>query len=447
LKKNILLINPWIYDFTAYDFWMKPLGLLYVAALLKKNTDFAIHFIDCLDRFHPLLPRKTQTKPDGRGPFPKEEVSKPEILRKIPRKFSRYGIPLLVFHHQLEKIPVPDLVLLTCTMTYWYPGVQTVVELIRKKFGSVPVILGGVYPSLMPKHALKATGVDAVCQGPGERQILLLINEILGDGVCPSLCFDKLEDIPPPAFDLLRSTESLPLLTSRGCPLDCSFCASSLLHKGFEQRSPSSVLDELKMLKKTFRPKHIAFYDDALLMGKKRHIIPLLKGIIQEDLSFFFHTPNGLHVGEIDFELASFFKRAGFRSLYLSQESLDEKWLRKYCPKAFSEDLNSAVECLEKVGFQREKINVYLLIGLPSQNIFSIQESILRVKKIGARPRLAYYSPIPGTKDWKRLVAEGYMDADADPLLHNKLVFPYVWGAISPEEFESLKMDLKSEPE
>jgi hypothetical protein len=71
-KKDILLINPWIYDFTAYDFWLKPLGLLYIAAILKKHSDFSLHFIDCLDRHHPLLGRKLKTKPDGRGAFLKE---------------------------------------------------------------------------------------------------------------------------------------------------------------------------------------------------------------------------------------------------------------------------------------------------------------------------------------------------------------------------------------
>jgi radical SAM superfamily enzyme YgiQ (UPF0313 family) len=330
-------------------------------------------------------------------------------------------------------------------MTYWYPGVQIVVELIRKKFGSVPVILGGVYPSLMPHHALEATGVDAVCQGPGERQILPLINKILGDGLCPSLCFEKLEDIPSPAFDLLSSKESLPLLTSRGCPFDCPFCASSLLHQGFEQRSPSSVIGELKMLEQTFRPRHIAFYDDALLMGKKKHILPILKGFIQEGLSFFFHTPNGLHVREIDLELASVFKRAGFSSLFLSQESLDEEWLRESCAKASPDDLRNAVACLEKAGFRKEEINVYLLVGLPGQNFARVRESFLRVRELGVRPRLAYYSPIPGTRDWQRIVDEGYLGQETDPLLHNKLVFPYAWGRFSPEELETLKCDMESQ--
>jgi radical SAM superfamily enzyme YgiQ (UPF0313 family) len=437
--KNILLINPWIYDFTAYDFWLKPLGLLYIAALLKKHTDFKLSYIDCLDRHHPLLKRQPKTKGDGRGPFFKEEVSKPLVLKKIPRKYSRYGIPLSLFLHELKKVPRPDLILITCTMTYWYPGVQTVVEIVRERYGPIPIILGGVYPTLLPQHAANHTGVDVLCEGPGEKRILPLINEILGDGVCPSYCFEALEEIPHPAFDLLRNRDTLPILTSRGCPLRCSFCASSLLFEGFEQRSVASVLRELGLICRFHKSRHIAFYDDALLLNKEDHLIPILNGVIQNRLPLNFHTPNGLQVSEIDFGLASLFKRAGFSSLFLSQETFDVTVIKESCPKISSEDLERALNHLERAGFARSEINVYLMVGLPDQDISGIREGIRRVHYLGAHPRLAYFSSIPGTLDWDRLVGKGYLDQDADPLLHNKLIFPYYWGNFSPGEFQSLK--------
>jgi radical SAM superfamily enzyme YgiQ (UPF0313 family) len=438
-KKNVLLINPWIYDFTAYDFWLKPLGLLYLAALIREYTDFSLYFIDCLDRHHPLLDKKSRSKKDGRGHFSKEEVTKPQVLEEIPRKFSRYGIPLALFTYELDRIPRPDLVLITCTMTYWYPGVQIVVDLLRKKFGSIPLILGGVYPSLMPRHALSETGVDLVCQGPGERIIFNLIDEVLGDGTCPSLGFDTLDEIPSPAFDLLNDKSSLPLLTSRGCPLSCSFCASSLLYPRFEQRPVVSVSRELDSLWEMYRPKNIFFYDDALLLNKKKHILPILKGIIDKNFASEFHTPNGLHVGEIDQELANLLKLAGFRSLYLSQETFDEELIRKSCPKVTCGGLGKALDHLERAGFDRKEVNVYLIVGLPGQNLSGIEKSILQVRQLGARPRLAYFSPIPGTADWEKLVSAGHMDRDADPLLHNKLVFSYLWGDISQEDLKNLK--------
>lgn len=443
-KKNILLINPWIYDFTAYDFWLKPLGLLYIAALLKEYTSFNLSFIDCLDRFHPLLEKKLVTKVDGRGHFFKEEVPKPRVLAGIPRKFSRYGIPVPLFKKELDRVASPDLVLLTCTMTYWYPGVQAVVDLIRKKSGRVPILLGGVYPSILPRHALAQTGVDKVCEGPGENQIFSLINEILGDGACPDLRFETLDKLPAPDFSLLRNKDSLPLITSRGCPFRCSFCASFLLSQRFEQRSADAVFRELESLSNVYKAKNIAFYDDSLLLNKKKHIVPILKKVIQKKLPLAFHTPNGLHVEEIDFELASLLKQAGFQSLYLSQETFEEALIKESCPKVSPNELAEVLNHLERAGFLRKKINVYLLVGLPDQNFSGVRESIRMVRDLGAQARLAYFSPIPGTADWAKIVSRGYLDADADPLLHNKLVFPYVWGNISLDEFESLKKMIHS---
>ncbi len=438
-KKNVLLINPWIYDFTAYDFWLKPLGLLYVAALLREYTDLSLYFIDCLDRYNPLLDRKSGSKSDGRGHFLKEEVKKPRVLEEIPRKYSRYGIPLPLFSFELDRIPRPDIILLTCTMTYWYPGIQTVVELLRKKWGTVPLILGGVYPTLMPQHALSETGVDFICQGAGERILFDMVNEVLGDGTCPSLRFASLDELPSPAFDLLRDRNSLPLLTSRGCPLNCSFCASPLIYPRFEQRSVDSVIKDLEKTWEQYRPKNISFYDDALLIRRKKHIQPILKWVIDKNLPVDFHTPNGLHVNEIDRELAKFLRLAGFRSLYLSQESFDEDLIERSCPKVTSDGLDKALGHLEGAGFDRDEINVYLIVGLPGQKLSGVERSILQVRQLGAQPRLAYFSPIPGTPEWEELVAAGRMDRNADPLLHNKLVFSYLWGDISHEDLMNLK--------
>jgi radical SAM superfamily enzyme YgiQ (UPF0313 family) len=441
--KNILLINPWIYDFTAYDFWLRPLGLLYVASILRKHTNFRLSFIDCLDRNHPLLPKKMKAKADGRGPFPKEEVVKPVILKNIPRKYSRYGIPISLFLQELNHVSSPDLVLITCTMTYWYPGVQLVVELVRQKFGRVPIVLGGIYATLMPWHARSSTEADFVVQGPAEKKIFSVLKEALGEGSIPEIQIDAFGEVPWPALDMLRNQQDLPILTSRGCPFRCSYCAASLLYSDFEQRRPDSVADEMEYHHRQLQARNFAFYDDALLLNKKNHLIPLLKEIIKRKLPLSFHTPNGLHLREIDFELASLFKRANFQSLYLSQESFEERILAKASAKVSAKDLKKALENLERAGYRRNDINVYLMAGLPEQEISGIRESVRQVQQLGAKPRLAYFSPVPGTSEWNTLVGKGIFLKDADPLLHNKLTFPYLWGNFSPEDFESLNVLLK----
>ena len=58
---KILFINPYIYDFTAFDLWLKPLGLLYVAAAVRKYSNCEMYWIDVLDRFQSLESQSKET--------------------------------------------------------------------------------------------------------------------------------------------------------------------------------------------------------------------------------------------------------------------------------------------------------------------------------------------------------------------------------------------------
>jgi hypothetical protein len=418
--KDLLLINPWIHDFTAYDFWMKPLGLLYAASLVRRHTRHRVSFIDCLDRCHPSFKRRA-AKPDGRGPFPKEEIPKPAAVRDVPRRFSRYGIPVPAFDEELARVPRPDAVLVTSVMTYWYPG----------------VILGGIYASLCPEHARAESGADLVAPGPAEDGLWPALSEALGGAVPSGPDLSGPDPLPTPAFDLLRDKSWLPVLTSRGCPMRCTFCASSLLSPGFTQRPAASVLAEVAGSHARFGTKHFAFYDDALLARKTGHAWPLFEGLAAgPPLSF--HTPNGLHVREIDGPTARLMRTAGLDSLYLSLESADPRLLEDRCPKAGPRDLETALGALEAAGYDRQAVGVYLIVGLPGQPAAGIAESIAFVRSLGAVPRVAYYSPIPGTPEWAGLVRAGVLDDRADPLLHNKTAFAYLKSGLPPSEVESL---------
>ncbi len=120
---EILFVNPWIHDFAAYDFWAKPLGLLILASISRRH-EFNVSYIDCLDRFHEYGTKTDPYARHGRGPYLKGRITKPAGLEHIPRNYSRYGIKPEWFHASLESVPVPDLVLVTSLMTYWYPGVR-----------------------------------------------------------------------------------------------------------------------------------------------------------------------------------------------------------------------------------------------------------------------------------------------------------------------------------
>ena len=110
---ELLLINPWIYDFAAYNTWIEPLGLLTVAGVLRA-AGHQVSLIDCLDRHHPgaRAPSAARATRGGRdaygcGPFYKVEVAKPPALAHVPRRWGRYGLPVEVFETELRARPRP----------------------------------------------------------------------------------------------------------------------------------------------------------------------------------------------------------------------------------------------------------------------------------------------------------------------------------------------------
>ena len=113
MSKHILLVNPWIYDFAAFDLWLKPLGLLYLSSILKKY-DFKISLIDTMDRKHPSMQKHpSKDKNYGTGKFYNETIDKPAILNFIPRKYRRFGMPPDIFLHNLQQIKNPDIIFIT----------------------------------------------------------------------------------------------------------------------------------------------------------------------------------------------------------------------------------------------------------------------------------------------------------------------------------------------
>ena len=157
---HILLINPWIDDFAAYDHWARPLGLFYIAAALRESG-FNVSYVDCLDRFHPKMPKSDPSVRGGRGPYLKRAIKPPAGLTHIPRRYSRYGIRREWMDSDLQKIEQPDLILVTSMMAYWYPGVKATIHTLRKTFPKVPIWLGGIYATLCPEHA-QTVGADRV---------------------------------------------------------------------------------------------------------------------------------------------------------------------------------------------------------------------------------------------------------------------------------------------
>jgi radical SAM superfamily enzyme YgiQ (UPF0313 family) len=440
---HILLVNPWIHDFAAYDFWAKPMGLLQLAAILRDH-DLRVSYIDCLDRHHPntkAMPGKVR---NGRGPYRKEPIPKPAGLQDVKRTYSRYGIPIECFRQDLLNLAPPDLILVTSLMTYWYPGVQETIEIIRSVFKKTPVLLGGIYASLCPQHAQKTVGADRVVSGSGEYCILDLIAEETGFSAAPRFDAAVLDTYPYPAYDLQHRIEYIPLMTSRGCPFRCVYCASGYLQPQRLLRSPQSVVQEILFWHEREEIIDFAFYDDALLVDTERHFLPMLEKMVETGIDVKFHTPNAVHVREINRETAALMHKAGFETIRLGLETADFEHRRTLDTKVTADEFSKGIRHLKEAGFRKEQIGAYLLVGLPYQSLATVIDSIRIVKSSGVVPVLAHYTPIPHTTLWQRAVEASRYDLAADPIYTNNAIWPCSRDPFSWETVTMLKNLIQS---
>jgi len=430
---HILLINPWITDFAAYNFWIKPLGLLYIASHLRGNG-YRVTLIDCLDL-------QIKTRRYGDGKFFKKEIGKPLPVKSIPRKYSQYGIPEEILLKRFSILEEPDLICVTSGMTYWYPGVFKIIEIAKKLFRGVPIILGGIYATLCYEHAKRFSGADIVFQGGRESDVLKLISEQTQFRNPQSAI--QIDSLPYPAFDLYPRLNYVCLATSRGCPFQCTYCASRFLTQGFTRRDPLKVVDEMEYWTMQCRIHNIAFYDDALLINPAQYFIPIMKEVIKRGIHCNFHTPNALHIKEIDEEVADLLFRGGFKKVRLGLETTNEAVQIETGGKVDNQEFREAIKHLKRAGYSDGEIGVYIMAGLPGQRVGEVEESIAFVKESGAKPILVEYSPIPQTPLFQKAKQFSQFDIEKEPLFQNNSIFPCQWEGFTLSDFRRLKKETK----
>ena len=409
---KILLVNPPIYDFVAYDLWAKPLGLLYLSSILKQqNVD--VQFFDYMDRNYPNISKQPSNK-YGCGHYVQQEIKKPKIISNIKRKYHRFGIPEDIAEKFFKNIEKPDVIILGSIMTYWYLGVIEASKLLKKIFPDVPIILSGIYATLCNEHAKTIKTIDAVVIGSF-------------DNFCPILkkyninieINSNFEKFPIPDYSFYKNKEYIVLKTSIGCPFKCNYCAQYILNNNtYTIKDPLKIKEEIYDLTKE-NVRNIAFYDDALIFNSDKLMKVLLKELQKDNKKFYFHTPNGLHARFLDEELAELMFNAKFIQPRFSLETSNDKEQKNSNNKVSNVEYERTIKYLNKAGYNKGEYITYLLIGMPGQNIENIRESIKYVHNLGSRISLSEYSPIPYTKDWQTLPNE----LKQDPLTQNNTFF------------------------
>jgi pyruvate-formate lyase-activating enzyme len=399
-----LLVNPPIFDFTAYDFWLRPYGMMRVAGQMKGSA--AINYFDYMD----------VQKIDGwgRGPFVYQEWPKPQCLSDIPRRFRRFGRPRAEFRDFL-KAGSFDVVLIQTMMTYWYAGVKEAIEDIRELQPSAKIVLGGTYATLCTSHA-NSLGADLVINGKDLTAFWRLLS------------VEPHHEIPflppePGAVGVIKISE--------GCPFRCSYCSSPIIYPEFHLRSTADCFNEFMQLAKA-GIRNVAFYDDALLFNAEQSLIPFLNEVVRNRIQVLFHTPNALNARFMTADLARLMVKAGFASFFFGLESNNSSWQKTTGGKVSADEFEAAVSHLRAAG--AESIITYIIVGHPDAEGQELESSMRFARRCGTRILLSEFSPIPGTTDGDR--CDKWAD-HGEPLSHNKTAFAI--RRLGPDYLNKLK--------
>jgi radical SAM superfamily enzyme YgiQ (UPF0313 family) len=426
-----LLINPYIYDFAAYNFWSSPLGLLYVGSILRENG-FEIKLIDC------MKVQEEKRKEDGRAPFIKEKVTKPASLKGIKKHFRRYGISPPELKKRFLENDEPDLILVTSIMTYWCPGTEEVVKIAREVFPGSKIIVGGIYPTLCDNLAADTLkDADLIVKNNEIAKFYSFVEDAFSISLSRKPLMDDLDELPFPCYDLYDSVTFVPLLTSFGCAFKCTYCATPYIHPAIIRRSPRSVIKEIAFWQDRGVKKYV-IYDDSFLYKKEIYAKPLLRSIRKLPFKIDIYNPNAVNAAFIDEELAGLLANTGFREVRIGLESINPNAQKDMGGKVNLESFERALFLLKQAGFS-DNIYVYILAGLPFQKWEEVKETIDYVVASGAKPYIAEYTPIPHTVLFEQFYCSARYPIMENAIYQNNALFPFAWEGFTEENLIFLK--------
>jgi radical SAM superfamily enzyme YgiQ (UPF0313 family) len=431
-----LLINPYIYDFSAYNYWSTPLGLLYMGSILKIN-DIEINLIDC------LRVDESKRKEDGRAPFLKEKVDKPQSLKDINKRLKRYGISKKALAEELSLLENPDIILITSIMTYWYSGVKEVLDATRDVFPNKKIVIGGIYPSLCFEHALKEmTKADLIVKNNEIDKFYSFVESELHTILSYKPNPYNFDALPYPCFDLYDYIPFVPLLTSYGCIYKCTYCATPYMHPKLVRRKSENATDEIR-----FWYNHgvnsFVIYDDNFLFNKDLFAKPLLKHIIELPFSVKIYNPNALNAALVDEELAFLLLKAGFKDVRIGLETINPIVQKSTGGKVSLKIFENALNWLIKAGFPANAISIYILAGLPFQKWEEVKTAIDYIANFGVKIHIAEYTPIPHTPMFDEFKSFARFPIADNPLYQNNALFPFAWHGFTYDNLSFIKQYAK----
>lgn len=367
-----------------------PLGIGYLAAALKSNHDVAAHHYN----------KMRQARED------------------IPRQVRAFQ---------------PDVIGFTCS-TFNRGFVKEMIRVLRKMDCQTTIVVGGVHASFCYGQILKHYGADVVVIGEGDVTICDLCDALeqgrplaVVEGIAylagkkvtlnPSRqSLRNLDDLPLPDYSFAkpfidRSGMAF-MITSRGCPVRCTFCStSSYWGQSVRMNSVTRVVDEMEMLVSTFKVKKIFFHDDTFNLGVSR-VIEICREILRRGIDVDWGC--SCRVNPVSEEMLRIMVQAGCRHICWGIESGSVEMLKQIDKKISLAQIRNAYELSSKFS-NVMSTGAFAMVGNPGETLETIEETVgfLNSTSITDHPSTSILYVLPGTLLYEKLKNDGLI-SDGD---------------------------------
>jgi radical SAM superfamily enzyme YgiQ (UPF0313 family) len=447
--KVLLIMPPMCLYEGAVKRVVPPLGLCYIAAALEIEG-FDVTILDCIV--------------DG---IRDEEMTSPGVWQfgMSERRFREY-----VRNHEFDVVGLS--MIYSSDILNLYRCAQIVKEIKPETI----VVAGGLHASIYSDRFMRdaaagdSTCIDFVIRGEGERRMAMFLRNLTygkldlnQDGLVgwqngelfnnpqheqitdlDALPFPAYHKVPIESYFLHnvpfspypRGKRVMQIYSSRGCPIGCTFCASTNFAKAYRMRSPDNVIDEIRFYKEKYDIDEIQFADDNLTLNRPRALELFSK---MADLAIPWCTPNGIMVNTLDQTLLDKMVESGLYQITLSLDSGNVETLKHKHRKPV--DLSRIPDLMTYLGKRGILMHGTVVVGMPGETEEDINKGFDFVRQLPFNSINVFIAqPIPGSELFENEIYKGTITYESSLHIDTARAIPSLSG-IEPDRLEKLVKD------
>lgn len=414
---RVYLVSPPVTAVAHFEPYVStPMGLAYLGASLRERG-FEVLALDAV----------------AEAPYHNESLTTTLV---------RYGLPVDDIVRRILTVK-PDVVGLSCLYSNQWMVVRQIARALRVSAPEILLVAGGIHPTYDPYGCLIDSEIDIIVLGEGDYtfpEMLRRINEDLGfhglagvawregdeirnNGLSPLI--EDIDSLPFPAHDLfpvgnyfqlalppgytMRSRRSLPVITSRGCPCRCSFCASNgFWQHRYRARNAGNVMAEIEWLRDRFGVEEIKFLDDNLTADRKR-AMSIFQALSELKPLLHWSAPNGLALWTVDDNMLRLMKASGCFEIAIPVESGDQEILNMLHKPLRLEKALEVNNSARRLGIFRLG---YFIIGFPGETRAQIDATVRFSRRLSLDWNAIFiYTPLPGSPLYEECKNRGLLKA------------------------------------